>query len=197
MTKLIIAVILALFSALGLLPAKESDTIQRSWETIEGIFSSNGEQSKHSAKIGSRYWAKVENVSDGDTLRVLDKNGYKRKIRMSFIDAPEHDQQYGQSAKQALINAVKGKTVEIEVQDIDRYQREVATVYADGININLQQIATGNAWHYVSIAKKQQAKTAFKVYQQAEQDAKAAGLGLWQQTEPTPPWVFRHQKHSS
>lgn len=47
---------------------------------------------------GSARWAKVDRVSDGDTIVLMDRT----RIRLHGIDAPERDQPYGDIATAAL-----------------------------------------------------------------------------------------------
>lgn len=141
------------------------------------------------------FQAKVIAIHDGDTIRVQDQNGQKYRIRLAYIDAPELNQAGGQQSRQALARLLTRQTVEIEVFDVDKYQREVARVSLNGVDINWQQIAQGNAWHYRSIARKQQNKQDFQRYAQAENQAKMERLGLWYQRDAEAPWSFRYKNH--
>ena len=48
---------------------------------------------------------KVVEVTDGDTITVL-VDSQQVTIRLNEIDAPEHDQDYGQKSKEALADLV-------------------------------------------------------------------------------------------
>ncbi|MDO4997085.1 MAG: thermonuclease family protein [Neisseria sp.] len=141
-----------------------------------------------------QYSGKVNAVSDGDTLRLRDSDGKNHKVRLAYIDAPETTQQHGIASRDALREALIGETVQVNVFDVDQYGREVARVNLNGKDINLQQVQNGNAWHYVSIAKKKQDKSAYREYEQAQKNAKDERVGLWQQSSPTPPWTYRKQQ---
>ncbi|MBT6295987.1 MAG: nuclease, partial [Nitrospina sp.] len=41
---------------------------------------------------------KVVKVADGDTFTIVDSKGFKYKIRLAGIDAPEQDQPYGKKS---------------------------------------------------------------------------------------------------
>lgn len=41
-------------------------------------------------------------ITDGDTIKVLDKNNQQIKIRLASIDAPEQKQPFGMKSKQML-----------------------------------------------------------------------------------------------
>ena len=73
----------------------------------------------------------------------------------------------------------------------------MAYLFSDGLDINLSQIENGAAWHYTSIAKKQQPKADFAAYAAAEAYAQAERTGLWAKREPLAPWLFRKQQHTA
>jgi endonuclease YncB( thermonuclease family) len=99
---------------------------------------------------------KVIKITDGDTLYVLDANYQQHKIRLAGIDAPERKQAYGLASRKHLASIVAGKQVTVEYQKRDRYGRIVGKVllYAvyhtdiDGIDVCLEQVKAGFAWHY-------------------------------------------------
>jgi len=128
--------------------------------------------------------AKVVGVADGDTVTVLTADKQQIKIRLAGIDAPESSQAFGNRAKQALAEKVAGKTIEVVEQSKDRYSRTVADLYVEGRWINLELVAEGWAWHYRQYSKDQRLADA-------EATARQAGLGLWADKDPVPPWGFR------
>lgn len=137
------------------------------------------------------YSAMVQKVSDGDTLNVVDEAGRKRRIRLAFIDAPELKQDFGEASQKFLQNQLLNQKVEIMIHDTDRYQREVATVYWYGKDMNFIQLKQGNAWHYQEYAKKGQNPSDFRLYEHTEQQARNQGLGLWKNPNALAPWIFR------
>lgn len=143
---------------------------------------------------GHSYAATVTAVHDGDTLRVTDRHGRKHKIRMAYIDAPELDQAHGQASRNALRALLDRQEVEIEVFDTDQYRREVARVRLNGQDVNLGQLAGGHAWHYRSIARKNQNPADYRRYQAAEDTAKQQRNGLWQNRNAVAPWSFRREQ---
>lgn len=145
---------------------------------------------KSAPATGASYQGQVVAVADGDTITVLE-HGRKHKIRFAFVDAPESSQRGGQDAKGHLQQRVQGQTVSVEVQERDRYGREVARVRLQGQDLNYEQVALGWAWHYKQYAQKGQSSADFRAYAQAEAQARTARLGLWQQADPTPPWSYR------
>lgn len=87
------------------------------------------------------------NVTDGDTLNC---NG--ERIRLLGFDAPELNgcprnrrcaPGDGQEAKRYLASLIAGRSLTIERVGVDRYDRTLAVVYADGVNVSCAMIAAG------------------------------------------------------
>ena len=138
---------------------------------------------------------KVIAVTDGDTIRVLDAQHIQYKVRLAGIDAPESKQAYGARSKKNLSNLVFGKTVTIEFTKHDRYGRIVGKVLYKNLDMDLQQIEVGIAWHYKQYAKEQSMEDRLR-YADAERHARAAHLGLWIDVDPVPPWEWRRRSKS-
>lgn len=149
------------------------------------------------APQGTHYRGRVTSVHDGDTVRITDTDGRKHKVRLAYIDAPEIGQAHGIESRDRLRCILSDETVDVQVTDTDRYGREVAYLFSNGLDINLSQIENGAAWHYTSIAKKQQPKANFAAYAAAEAYARAERTGLWARREPLAPWLFRKQQHTA
>ncbi|HKR01189.1 MAG TPA: thermonuclease family protein [Pyrinomonadaceae bacterium] len=133
---------------------------------------------------------KVINVHDGDTITVLDKDNKKFHIRLQGIDAPELKQEYGSVSQQNLSRLVMGKQVTIVWNKVDKYRRTVGTIMLDGKDVNIEQVKAGLAWHFKKYQDEQEPKDRV-TYAKAEEDARAAKLGLWQDPNPTPPGEWR------
>lgn len=133
---------------------------------------------------------KVINVHDGDTITVLDANNKKFHIRLQGIDAPELKQTSGAESQKNLERMVMGKQVTIVWTKVDKYRRTVGTIMLDGKDINIEQVKAGLAWHFKKYADEQEPKDRV-TYAKAEEDARAAKLGLWQDANPTPPSDYR------
>lgn len=136
----------------------------------------------------------VVGVADGDTITVLDVGKVQHKIRLTGIDAPEKKQPFGNRSKQNLSGMIFNKTVTVETIKRDRYGRELGKVLVGGKDVNLEQVHAGMAWHYKKY-ERTQSGTDRQAYAVAENEAKAAKRGLWADSEPTPPWEWRHSKH--
>jgi endonuclease YncB( thermonuclease family) len=131
--------------------------------------------------------AKVIGVADGDTITVL--QGKKQyKIRLYGIDCPEKAQAYGQKAKELVSRLTFGKTVELTTYDVDKYQRIVAVVKANGVNVNEELIKNGLAWRYTKYCK----ASFCDDWIAKEYEARNSHIGLWRDNNPMPPWEWRH-----
>lgn len=136
---------------------------------------------------------RVVGVSDGDTLTVLNSSNQQFKIRLSGIDAPEKRQPFGSRAKDSLREMVFNKQVVVESSKQDRYGRKVGKVRQDGMDVNLEQVKKGMAWHYTAYAKEQTSGDR-ETYANAEAEAKAQRRGLWRERAASAPWEFRRLK---
>jgi len=149
---------------------------------------------------------KVIHVADGDTLTVLDADNVHSRVRLGGIDAPEHDQPFGNRAKQNLSSFVLGKEVRVEWRKKDRYGRIVGKVWVtppeprcEGppsrcpktLDVNLAQLTAGLAWHYKHYEREQSPEDRSR-YAFAEQEARAKKAGLWSDPDPVAPWDWRH-----
>jgi endonuclease YncB( thermonuclease family) len=143
--------------------------------------------------VANTLQGRVVGVSDGDTVTVLDADNKPHKIRLSGIDAPEKEQAYGQKSKESLSELVFGKSVDVEWRKQDRYGRTVGKIMLGGVDICLEQLKRGMAWHYKQYQQEQTAQDRLS-YAESETLARSMGTGLWQDAEPVEPSVFRHKK---
>jgi endonuclease YncB( thermonuclease family) len=134
---------------------------------------------------------RVVSVADGDTITMLGADKIQHKIRLAGIDAPEKKQPFGQRSKESLSDLVFDKTVTVNTEKLDKYRRNVGKVLVDGVDANLEQLKRGMAWHYKAYQREQSLDDRL-AYAAAEKESAASHIGLWQDTEPVPPWVFRH-----
>ena len=128
----------------------------------------------------------VVRVVDGDTITVLDER-LPLRIRLYGIDAPEKRQPHHQKAKEYVSEWCFGKTVILEILDVDQYGRFVAEVFLeedDRALLNHLVLAAGYAWHYKEYSSDEE-------YDGLERLARESGFGLWADSGPVPPWIFR------
>ena len=136
---------------------------------------------------------RVVTIADGDTITVLDATETQHRIRLAGIDAPELHQAFGNQSKQSLSEMIFGRDVTVSYQKIDQYGRIVGKILLDGRDINLEQIKAGMAWHY-KYYENEQTQEDRQGYASAEEDARAARRGLWQDPNPIEPYEFRKEE---
>lgn len=139
----------------------------------------------------AEFEAEVIGVMDGDTIKVLTSDKREIKIRFEHIDAPEKKQPFGQLCKGVLSDMIFGKTVYIRSQSRpDRYGRMIAEVFmceASKESVNMAMVRGGCAWHYKQFSKD-------STYADAERIARDTKIGLWKDSNPVAPWLWRKNK---
>ncbi len=137
---------------------------------------------------------RVVSIADGDTITVLDAAKVQHKIRLSGIDAPEKKQPFGNRSKESLSELAFDKTVNVETTKRDKYGRQIGKVLVNGQDVNLVQVERGMAWFYRQY-QREQSPNDQRLYEAAEDAARAGKRGLWRDADPVPPWEFRHNKN--
>ena len=133
----------------------------------------------------------VVNVHDGDTITVS-ANGRKAIVRLDSLDAPERAQPFGDVSGADLRNKLLYQNVRVRYAKTDQYGRYVGAVFTDACEyVNLSQVRSGMAWFYKSYQCEISAGLRQK-FADAQASASAARKGLWAQSNPTAPWVFRN-----
>jgi len=124
---------------------------------------------------------------------VLTANGTKLKVRLHGIDAPEAPlgklpgQPFGGASQKALEQKLLPQEVTLEILGVDRYRRFVCLVRLGSRSMNEAMIQEGWAWAYRRYLKGSEAEEFLVL----EQNARRRGVGLWQDSNPQPPWEFR------
>ena len=136
---------------------------------------------------------RVVEVADGDTLTVLDAQKKQHTIRLLGIDAPEKAQPFGQKSKESLSGLAFQKQVQVRSSKQDRYGRTVGQVFVGNMDVCLEQVKLGMAWHYKTYQREQSPEDRV-LYDRAESQAREQRVGLWQDPSPVEPSVFRRQK---
>lgn len=126
---------------------------------------------------------RVIKVTDGDTIKVQLQSG-PINVRLDSIDTPESNQPHGDEAKAALAKLVAGREVELDVETQDRYERLVAVVRVNGLNVNERMVQDGHAWAFRRYIK----KAAGRDYCAWEDAARKARRGLW--ALPPNDWIY-------
>jgi micrococcal nuclease len=144
--------------------------------------------------------AKVIAVMDGDTIMVLrdgggeeaaspssmraTRGGRKIKVRLANIDAPEKSQPFGKQARDSLMELVGRQRVQVDGLAVDQYGRMIGLITVDGLNVNQEQMKRGMAWEYSHYHED-------KTYVRLQNEAQQARRGLWVQSSPQAPWLWR------
>jgi endonuclease YncB( thermonuclease family) len=131
----------------------------------------------------------VASVIDADTIEI-----HGQRIRLHGIDAPEGGQtcldaagqrwRCGQRSALALQDLIGRRTVSCDERDVDRYARIVGRCLVGEVDINGWLVTQGLALAYRRYSHD---------YVAAEDEARAAGRGMWAGTFE-PPWEWRRQR---
>jgi len=147
-----------------------------------------------------RFEAQVVRVADGDTLTARTADGRTIKVRLARIDAPETGhgskrpgQPFGEASTRSLRQLVSRGRVVLECPETDRYQRQVCWVFADRVDVNLEQVRRGMAWVYPPPRISRRERRTLAPLMDAQQAAQKAARGLWIEAEPVAPWDWRRQ----
>jgi endonuclease YncB( thermonuclease family) len=133
---------------------------------------------------------RVVRVIDGDTIILLGQGNVQHIIRLKSIDAPEQGQPYEAMAMDNLSRHTAGKFVVVDYDNKDRDGRIVGRVQVGDIDVCLQQISDGLAWHYQS-DEQTQSLSEQMCYSNSEKEARKNRRGLWYDPSPIPPWQWR------
>lgn len=141
---------------------------------------------------------KIVYVADGDTLVLLTTEYVQRKIRLSSIDAPESShtnkdqgrvgQPFATKSGLFLASLVKGKDVAAHCFEADRYGRDVCEIFLNGHSVNQDMVRLGWAWANMSA---QGRYLRDKDLPALESQARSKRVGLWAESAPVEPWVWR------
>lgn len=126
-------------------------------------------------------------VVDGDTIDVVLESGLIR-VRLHGIDAPEKSQPHGQSATAELKRLVQNKPVQLQPMSQDRFNRMIAVIYSDGLNVNEYLVREGHAWAFRRYLQRDE--QLFCAY---ENEAREQRRGLWIFQDAIAPWEFRRR----
>ena len=160
--------------------------------------SSRGRQ-HHRARPGRPFPVRVVAVQDGDSLIVRathSRNNEQYRIRLYAIDAPEHDQPYGQEAQDYLWRLVWNRTdLMMEPVDTDRYGRLVGVLYYRAVDrrrsINRLMVEQGLAYWYSRFGGHGLG------LEQAEENARRRRRGVWASVGQVAPWEHRRAQREA
>ncbi|MDR1204985.1 MAG: thermonuclease family protein [Peptococcaceae bacterium] len=126
---------------------------------------------------------RVTRVVDGDTL-VVDVDGTEEHVRLIGVDTPEsvhpdkeRNVPYGAVASDFTKKLAEDKTVtlELDVQERDRYGRLLAYVYLDGVMLNKTLLSEGHA----TLATYPPNVRYVDEFTELQAEAREKGAGVW------------------
>lgn len=129
---------------------------------------------------------KVTSVVDGNTLEVITGANESYRIVLQGIDCPELGQEFGEEARLHLEKMILLKEIVVEMKGKDRWGNYVAIVFVNDIDLRVDLLTRGLAW----VAE----KGAMAALKDIEARARNRNIGLWENDNPTPPWIYRRQQ---
>jgi endonuclease YncB( thermonuclease family) len=150
-----------------------------------------------SHELASITAGRAVSIDDGDSFVLQRTDGVRVRVRLHAIDAPELAQPYGPAARDALSRQLDGALLALDCYKRDARRRAVCRVgrlIGDGRSqdVELAMLAGGHAWHYAAFSSEQRAAER-DAYAAAQARARADGAGLWQRSDPMPPWACRER----
>lgn len=143
------------------------------------------------APLGMTFSGQVVGVVDGDTLDV--RVGWQCvRVRLAAIDAPEARQRFGVEAARHLAALAYGRGAVVEQCGRDRFGRMLGRVVIENRDVSVAQLEAGMAWHVPAFSRSAFPQHA-AAYGRAAGAARAAGRGLWGDSQRQHPAQFRHQ----
>lgn len=128
---------------------------------------------------------KVISVIDGNTIEILTGDGDRFPLMLKGIDCPDSGQNHSLEARKFLEELLLNKQVILTVSGKDRYGNRIGEIRAEGMtDPRIELIRAGLAWTTESNDEMEALK----------EHARAQGLGLWEDENPTPPWLYRRQQ---
>lgn len=106
-------------------------------------------------------------------------------VRLYGVDAPETGQPYAEEAKKAVVAALGGGPVRVDVLTTDNLGIAVAMVYAGETNLGSLLVSEGLAWYDDRNA------AGDRELKKLNAQAIAGGKGLWADAAPLAPWDYR------
>lgn len=126
----------------------------------------------------------LQRVIDGDTLVVAGAGRAATTLRLQGIDAPEPCQAWGPQAREALDEHLRGRTLTLRALGRDNDGRTLATLFANGDEVNAWLVMEGHAWS-------RRIKWDRGPYVKQERVAAALARGLHTTPGAVKPWDFR------
>ncbi|HEY8512021.1 MAG TPA: thermonuclease family protein [Cyclobacteriaceae bacterium] len=128
----------------------------------------------------------VTTVVDGNTIEINTSEG-PMKVYLYGIDCPELGQAYGDKAKARLEKLLLNRQVTVDLIERDRNGNYYALVVTDvGEDPRIDLLREGLAWTIENGSVQE-----LEPYRSFAQQKRR---GLWQESKPKPPWVYRREQ---
>ena len=153
-----------------------------SGETVEELLETRKAFEKLTSGDNFQQKFKVLKVFDGDSLQVTAMD-LVFSIRLCGIDSPEmgtkglDSQPFSLEARSYLETLLNDREITLKSYGADSYHRQLAEVFLDGKNINIEMIKQGLAEVYRGDPPK---TLDIQLYLKEEEKARGAGKGIWQ-----------------
>jgi endonuclease YncB( thermonuclease family) len=128
---------------------------------------------------------KVVSVVDGNTLEVISAEEETYRIVLVGIDCPEKGQPYAEEAKAFLEASILKKSIDVKLLGKDRWGNYLGEIITE-VKVSAELVKRGLAWCHE--------KNAPESLKALEQQAREQRIGLWQEENPTAPWIYRRQQ---
>lgn len=116
-------------------------------------------------------------IADGDTVHVSLADGSDHSVRYIGIDTPETGDALSQAATEENTRLVNFRTIIMarDVSETDPHDRLLRYVFVDNTFVNLHLVRSG----YATAVDYPPDTACSELFHQAEEQARAAGLGIW------------------
>ncbi|PWB82034.1 MAG: hypothetical protein C3F08_00720 [Candidatus Methylomirabilota bacterium] len=134
------------------------------------------------ADIPARWTGRCQRVVDGDTILVKRDREFVT-VDLAGVDCPEIGQSHGAEAASFATRNLEGKIVTV-IPESTSHSTVVARLEIFGNDFSEIIVSEGLAWCYPRAP-------ADPMLVAAETQARIEGRGLWEDSNPTPPWIWR------
>ena len=138
--------------------------------------------------FGQRFFGTVSEVIDGKTI-VIDTDGRKLTVQLQYIATPADGQPLHSVVRDHLSAITLGKSVEFKLNQFGG-KISVGKVTIGGVDISMQLIRNGAAWHEPPNISGQPASEAAE-YDNNLQQAKQEKRGVWSIAGMKTPWEIQ------
>lgn len=130
----------------------------------------------------------VDQVVDGDSLKIRHESGRVYNVQLYGVRTPQLSQPSGLEAKEAARKLVEGKSVNVQVINVNPNGSTVAVIAInDQYSLQAFLVGSGMAWVYDGHCDLKMCTQ----WNAMEQQARTAERGLWKDANPVAPWKWR------